>query len=54
MNVEVIDTNVQFEFPLPLTGQPSTEKKEIYHQVNEKDWLKVVVTYNVTPLNPPQ
>ena len=54
MNVEVVDTNVQFEFPLPVTGQPSTEKKEIYHQVSEKSWLKVVVTYNVTPLNPPQ
>jgi hypothetical protein len=54
MNVEVVDTNVQFEFPLPVSGQNAADKGEIYYQVNEKSWLKVVVTYNVTPLNPAQ
>jgi hypothetical protein len=54
MNVEVIDSNVQFEFPLPSTSQSATNKKELYYQVSEKSWLKVMVSYNVTPLNPAQ
>jgi hypothetical protein len=54
MNLEVVDTNVQFDFSLPTTSQSTTDKSELYYQVGEKSWLKVVVTYNVTPLNPPQ
>jgi hypothetical protein len=48
-------SKVQFDFRLPTTSPtPVTETKEVYHQVSEKSWLKVQISYTVNPVTPPQ
>jgi hypothetical protein len=46
-------SKAQFDFRLPTTSQtPASDIQEIYHQINEKSWLRVEVSYTVTPVNP--
>ena len=48
MFLEVINSNVEFKIPLPAGTGSTTSAQEIFHQVDEKSWLRVEVTYTVT------
>ncbi|HKI00354.1 MAG TPA: hypothetical protein VKK31_00095 [Thermoanaerobaculia bacterium] len=50
MFLEVINSNVEFKIPLPTGNGGTTSAQEIFHQVDEKSWLRVEISYTVTPL----
>jgi len=55
LSINSSSAKVLFDFRLPTTSPtPVTETKEVYHQVSEKSWLKVLVSYTVNPVTPPQ
>jgi hypothetical protein len=55
LSINSSTSKVQFDFRLPTTAPaPVTETKEVYHQVSEKSWLKVQISYTVNPVTPPQ
>lgn len=53
MNLEVVNSNVEFELPLPAGTGNSTSHQEIYHQVSEKSWLRIEVSYLIQSLATP-
>jgi hypothetical protein len=55
LSINSSTSKVQFDFRLPVAAPaPVTETKEVYHQVSEKSWLKVQISYTVNPVTPPQ
>lgn len=52
MSLQIVDTNVEFGFPLQPTGSTPV-KEERVQQISEKLWYRVTVFYTVKQ-NPQQ
>jgi hypothetical protein len=53
MNLQIVDTNVEFDFPLQATGSTPV-KAELVKPVSEKIQYRVTVSYTVKPVQPQQ
>lgn len=53
MNLQIVDTNVEFGFPLQLTGSTPV-KGELVKPISEKIQYRVTVSYTVKPAQPQQ
>lgn len=53
MSLQIVDTNVEFGFPLQPTGT-SPVKEELVKPIDEKIQYRVTVSYTVKPVQPQQ
>ena len=53
MNLQIVDTNVAFAFPLQPTGTTPV-KAELVKPIDEKIQWRVTVSYTVKPAQPQQ
>lgn len=53
MSLQIVDTNVEFGFPLQPTGT-NPVKEEVVKPISEKIQYRVVVSYTVKPVQPQQ
>ncbi len=53
MNLQIVDTNVEFGFPLQPTGSTPV-KAELVKPIDDKIQWRVTVSYTVRPVQPQQ
>ena len=53
MELQIVDSNVEFAFPLQATGSTPV-KGEVIKPINEKVQWRVTVSYTVKPVQPQQ
>jgi hypothetical protein len=53
MNLQIVDTNVEFGFPLQATGTTPV-KGELIKPISDKIQYKVEVSYTITAAQPSQ
>ena len=46
MSLQIVNTNVEFDFPLQPTGTAPV-KEEVVKQISERLWYRVTVFYTV-------